>query len=66
MQKTTHIKKHDVELPFKETIPVIDVFDLPEILNRKKIPPQYLTFTESTYVVATEEAFQDMAERKVA
>ena len=63
-KNTTAIRKYKVELPFKESILVIDIFDLPEILNRKKIPPSFSNFEESTLVVSVEESFQDRAEEK--
>ena len=63
-KNTTAIRKYKVELPFKESIPVIDIFDLPEILNRKYIPPSFRTFEEPTLVANVEESFQDRAEGK--
>ena len=63
-KNTTAIRKHKVELPFKDSIPVIDIFDLPELLDRRKIPPSFRTFEESYVVTNLEEGFQDKAEQK--
>ena len=58
------IKKHKVELPFKDSIPVVDIFDLPELLDKRKIPPPYRTYEESYVVTNIEEGFQDQAEQQ--
>ena len=52
------IRKHKVELPFKDSIPVVDIFDLPELRDRRKIPPSFRTFEESYVVTSIEEGFQ--------
>ena len=65
-KSTMAIRKHKVELPFKDSIPVVDIFDLPEILDRRKIPPAFRTFEESYVVTNLEEGFQDKAEKKGA
>ena len=57
-KNTLAIRKHKVELPFKDSIPVVDIFDLPELLDRRKIPPSFRTFEESYVVTSIEEGFQ--------
>ena len=40
-KKQTYTKKHDMYIPFKDDIPIIQIFQLPDPLTRDHIPDQF-------------------------
>ena len=56
----THIKEFNLTYPFKDTVPILDIFQMPEVLWQKDIPPRF-RLRPSPY--GTNAAPRDHAER---
>ena len=39
--QVTHIKEFDLTYPFKDTVPILDIFQMPDELRQQDIPPRF-------------------------
>ena len=53
-KQETHIKEFNLRYPFKDTVPVLDIFQMPDKLLVKDIPPFFRPQRHDVHLTSTE------------